>query len=53
MPDRIFDTKEKITGDCIKLHNMELHDLYSLPNIIRLIKLEVLVGGASGTQEKR
>jgi hypothetical protein len=25
-------------GECKKLHNKELHDLYSLPSIIRMIK---------------
>jgi hypothetical protein len=27
-----------VTGDWRKLHNEELHNLYSLPNIIRMIK---------------
>jgi hypothetical protein len=27
-----------VTGDCRKLHNEELHNLYSSPNIIRMIK---------------
>jgi hypothetical protein len=27
-----------VTGGWIKLHNEELHDLYSLPSIIRIIK---------------
>jgi hypothetical protein len=27
-----------VTGEWRKLHNKELHDLYSLPNIIRIIK---------------
>jgi hypothetical protein len=27
-----------VTGDSRKLHNEELHDLYSSPNIIRMIK---------------
>jgi transcription termination factor 2 len=29
---------EKITGEWRKLHNEELHDLYSLPSIVRVIK---------------
>jgi hypothetical protein len=29
---------EEVTGDWRKLHNEELNDLYSLPNIIREIK---------------
>jgi hypothetical protein len=27
-----------LIGDCRKLHNEELHNLYALPNIIRMIK---------------
>jgi hypothetical protein len=27
-----------VTGNCGKLHNEELHNLYSTPNIIRMIK---------------
>jgi hypothetical protein len=27
-----------VTGECRKLHNEELHDLYSSPSIIRIIK---------------
>ena len=30
--------KDIITGEWIKLHNAELHVLYSLPNIIRNLK---------------
>jgi hypothetical protein len=28
----------EVTGDCRKLHNEELHRLYSAPSIIRMIK---------------
>jgi hypothetical protein len=36
---RIFGPKRKEeTGEWRKLHNEELHDLYSLPSIIRIIK---------------
>jgi hypothetical protein len=36
---RIFGPKrEKVVGGLRRLHNEELHDLYALPNIIRLIK---------------
>jgi hypothetical protein len=35
---RIFGPKRKEDGSWRKLHNDELHDLYSLPNIVRLIK---------------
>jgi hypothetical protein len=35
---RIFGPKRDVTGDWRKLHNEELHNLYSSPNIIRMIK---------------
>jgi hypothetical protein len=36
---RLFGLKrDEVTGGWRKLHNEELHDLYSLPNIIRMIK---------------
>jgi hypothetical protein len=36
---RIFGSKmDDVTGDWRKLHNEELHNLYSSPNIIRMIK---------------
>jgi hypothetical protein len=36
---RIFGPKgDDVTGDLRKLHNEELHNLYSSPNIIRIIK---------------
>jgi hypothetical protein len=36
---KIFGTKRNdVTGEWRKLHNQELHNLYSLPNIIRQIK---------------
>jgi hypothetical protein len=36
---RIFGPKrDDVTGDWKKLHNEELHNLYSSPNVIRMIK---------------
>jgi hypothetical protein len=36
---RIFGTKrDEVTGEWRKLHNKELHDLYSSPRVIRIIK---------------
>jgi hypothetical protein len=36
---RVFGPKmEEITGEWRKLHNEELNDLYSLPNIVRMVK---------------
>jgi hypothetical protein len=39
MPRNIFGLKtDKIAGDWSKLQNKELHDLYSSPNIIGVVK---------------
>jgi hypothetical protein len=36
----VFGPKmDEVTGDWRKLHNEELNDLYSLPNIVRVVKL--------------
>jgi hypothetical protein len=40
---RIFEPRrEEVTGEWRKLHNEELHDLYSLPNIFRAIKSKTM-----------
>jgi hypothetical protein len=36
---RVFGPKrDEVTGEWRKLHNEELNDLYSLPNIVRAVK---------------
>jgi hypothetical protein len=35
---RIFGPKREEDGSWRKLHNDELHDLYSSPNIVKVIK---------------
>jgi hypothetical protein len=46
---RIFGPKrDEVTGEWRKLHNEELHNLYSSPDIISQVKANE-VGGAYGT----
>jgi hypothetical protein len=36
---RVFEPKrDEVTGEWRKLHNEELNNLYSLPNIVRVVK---------------
>jgi hypothetical protein len=54
---RIFGPKrDGVTGGWRKLHNEELHNLYSSPSIIRIQVEEDELGGTCGTnggEEKR
>jgi hypothetical protein len=53
---RIFGPRrDEVTGEWRKLHNKELHDLYSSPRIIRIIKLRRMkwVGHVARMGEKR
>ena len=46
---RIFGPKrDGVTGDWRTLHNAELNDLYSSPNIVRVIKSKNEMGGTRG-----
>ena len=47
---RVFGpTREEVPGERGKLHNEELIDLYSLPNIVRVVKSRRMrLGGACG-----
>jgi len=40
---RVFGPKrDEVTGEWKKLHNEELRDLYSLPNIVRVVKSRIM-----------
>jgi hypothetical protein len=46
--------RDEVTGEWRKLHNEKLHDLYSSPSIIRIIKLRMRwVGHVARMGEKR
>ena len=53
---RVFGLKrDEVTGQWRKLHNEELNDLYSLPNIVRVVKSTRMgwVGHVARTGEDR
>jgi hypothetical protein len=46
--------RNEVTGDSRKLHNEELHNLYSSPNIIRIVKPRTMTwAGHVARMEKR
>jgi hypothetical protein len=51
---RIFGPKrDEVTGCWRKIHNEKLHNLYSYPGIIRMIKSRRVLGRACSTHEKK
>jgi hypothetical protein len=51
---RIFGPKsDEVTGGLKKLHKEELHDLYSSPSIIRMIKSRRMRCSMNGGEEER
>jgi hypothetical protein len=53
---RVFEPKrDKVTGEWRKLHNEEQNDLYSLPNIVRVVKSERMTwaGHVARMEEER
>jgi hypothetical protein len=55
LPSTVFEPSEKeITEGYRKLHNEELHNLYSSPNIIRMMKsrMMILAGHAARMGQK-
>jgi hypothetical protein len=51
---RVFGPKrDEVTGKWRKLHNEELNDLYSLPNIVRVLKSRRWAGHVARMGEGR
>jgi hypothetical protein len=52
---RVFEPRrDEVTGEWRKLHNEELNDLYSLPNIMRVVKSRIRwAGHVARMEEKR
>jgi hypothetical protein len=50
---RIFGPKgDEVTGEWRKLHNEELHDLYSSPSIVRIIMVRRMRCSTNGGEEE-
>jgi hypothetical protein len=50
---KIFGPKrDEVTGEGRKLHNEELNDLYSLPNILRVVKSRMKCAGHVARMEE-
>jgi len=47
--DLVRSEWEEVTGDRRKLQNKEVYDLYCLINIIQVLKIEDVMGGACST----
>jgi hypothetical protein len=45
--------RDEVTGEWRKLHNEELHNLYSSPNITRQIKSRIMCGGRTCGTHRR
>jgi hypothetical protein len=51
---RIFEpNRDEVTAGWRKLHNKDLHNLYSSPSIIRMVKMDEMGGACSSIGEKR
>jgi hypothetical protein len=51
---RVFGPKrDEVTGEGRKLHNEELNDLYSIPNIVRVVKSRIMRWAGHGARRGR
>ena len=50
---KIYGPRDEVTGEWRKLHNEELNDLYSSPNIVWLIKFTMRWAGHVACMEDR
>jgi hypothetical protein len=52
VPKRIFGCRKDVTGSWRDLHNEELHNLYSSPSIITMIKSRIRMAGYVAQKRK-